>query len=126
MVPMRPISRPPQPARCGLDRGPYPRIGAAAAEIGAHDIVNIGVGRIRIEGQQRPGRHALAGLAIAALCDLVLDPSGLNRMQRARLAQSLDRRYLARYFSYRNRTGASRHALDMHGARTTLGNATAV
>jgi hypothetical protein len=34
----------PQPARHGLDRGRYPGINAAAAEIGAHNIVDIGFG----------------------------------------------------------------------------------
>ena len=51
-----------------------PRIRSAAAHVAAHRAVDISVAWLRRRGQERSGRHDLAGLAIAALRDLFLNP----------------------------------------------------
>ena len=57
-------------------------IGRAAADVAAHGVVDVGVGRLRVLLEQRRRRHDLAGLAIAALRHLQLDPGGLHRLRR--------------------------------------------
>ena len=53
-------------------------IGAAAADVIAHGLVDIGVGGVGRLGQQRRRGHDLAGLAIAALRNVLLDPRLLD------------------------------------------------
>ena len=50
-----------------LDRFANADIGAAAADVAGHRIVDVGVGRMRIACEQRRRRHDLARLAVAAL-----------------------------------------------------------
>src|ERR1700752_3043311 len=50
---------------CGfLDGSPDPRIGAAAADVPGHGLVDVRIARLRVRGQQRARRHDLAGLAV--------------------------------------------------------------
>src|SRR5260221_3862502 len=58
---------------CGSDAD----IGGAAADIAAHRVVDVGVGRLRVLLQQRCRRHDFARLAITALRHLKLQPSRL-------------------------------------------------
>src|SRR5262249_21012678 len=50
-----------------LDGLADPQIGPAAADVAGHRTVDVGVGRMRVLGEQRRRRHDLAGLAVAAL-----------------------------------------------------------
>src|ERR1700730_8331704 len=74
------------PSACGgvlrrlLDGGTDARVGATAANIARHGTVDVGVGGMRVAGQQGGGRHDLAGLAIAALHDFRLEPRLLDRL----------------------------------------------
>src|SRR5678815_555290 len=78
--------------RRGVNRFADARIGAAPADVAVHRGINVGVGRVRLLLEQRRGRHQLAGLTVAALRDVVLDPRGLQRMQLAVVAgESFDR-----------------------------------
>src|SRR5882724_1353034 len=47
-----------------VDGGANAGIGGAAADIAAHGVVDVGVGRLRVLLEQRRRRHDLAGLAI--------------------------------------------------------------
>src|SRR5882672_3021657 len=53
-------------------------IGAAATDVPRHGGVDIAIGRLGIGGEQRRRGHDLAGLAIAALRHLELDPGLLD------------------------------------------------
>ena len=59
-------------------------VGAAAADVAGHRGVDVGVGGLRLRGEQRRGRHDLAGLAVAALRHVELDPGLLHRMAAVR------------------------------------------
>lgn len=54
---------------------------AAAANVAAHEIVDIGVARIRFFRQQRDGRHNLPRLTVTALWDIFGNPGLLDGMQ---------------------------------------------
>src|SRR5258706_8356661 len=73
---------PPNAGRSGgglMDRRPHTRIGAAPADV--IDVsVDIRVGRVGDILEQRRRRHQHAGLAIAALRHVHLDPQLLQRM----------------------------------------------
>ena len=71
-----------------MDRCPHLLVRAAAADIG--DVgVDVGVGRIGLLLEQRRHRHDHAGLAIAALRHVVLNPGLLHLVQRAVLRKPL-------------------------------------
>ena len=63
-----------------MDRRADARIGAAAADIG-HRGIDIVIRRLRICLSRRRSGEDLAGLAIAALRHLLLDPGALHRMR---------------------------------------------
>ena len=63
-----------------LDGTDDARVGGAATEIAGHAVDDLLLGRIRILRKQRRGLHDLAGLAVAALRHLVLDPRLLYRV----------------------------------------------
>src|ERR1700735_1334331 len=65
------------------------RVGGAATEIAGHAVHDLLLGRVRVLRKQRGGLHDLAGLAIAALGHLVLDPRLLHRVGVGRV-QALD------------------------------------
>ena len=77
-------------ARGAVDGPADPGVGAAAAHV--LDGVDVGVGRVRVRGEQRGGGHDLAGLAEAALRDVLVDPRLLHRVQRVAVGEALDRR----------------------------------
>jgi len=56
-------------------------IGATAADVAGHEIVDIGIGGIGLFGEQCDGGHDLAGLAVPALRDVFGDPGFLNGME---------------------------------------------
>ena len=59
-------------------------IGAAAAQVAGHGIVDVLVRGRRLLGQQRRGGHDLPGLAIPTLRDVQLEPCLLHRVAVAR------------------------------------------
>src|SRR5260370_24251665 len=78
--------------RRALDPGADARIGPAATDVSGHGIVDIAIGRVGLGGEQRRRGHDLAGLAIAALRHLEIDPGLLNLLAGSRGANGLDRR----------------------------------
>src|ERR1700759_3205497 len=96
---LRPIIKPPvavaalrtnwrRVCRIGLFISPLPGgamdgtadadVSPAAADIARHRRIDVGIAGIGREGQQRRGRHDLAGLAIAALRNVFGDPCLLH------------------------------------------------
>src|SRR3989449_11978 len=69
-----------------LDGRPDARVGAAAADVARHGPVDVGVGGVRLARQQRGGRHDLAGLAVAALDHLQIEPGLLDLLAGGRVA----------------------------------------
>src|SRR2546426_8248830 len=61
-----------------LDGRADARIGATAANVARHRLVDIAVGGRGVLRQQRGGGHDLAGLAVAALHDLEVEPRLLH------------------------------------------------
>ncbi len=108
-----------------VDRLSHPRVRAAAAQVG-HRRVDVRVGRLRVLREERGGRHDHAGLAIAALRDLMLDPRFLDPVQ-ALFRQALDGDdLLADRRRCGQRTGTHRLAVDVHRAGAAHGDAAAV
>src|SRR6266581_1183523 len=66
-------------------------ISAAATDVPRHGGVDVAIGRVGLGGEQRRRGHDLAGLAIAALRHLKLDPGLLNLLAGGRGADGLDR-----------------------------------
>ena len=56
-------------------------VGAAAADVAAHEVVDVGIGGIGFFCEQRDGRHDLSRLAVAALRDVFGNPGLLDGMQ---------------------------------------------
>src|SRR3979490_954442 len=77
-----------------LDRFANAGIGAAAADVAGHRVVDVGIRRTRVAREQRRSRHDLARLAIAALGALAVEPSLLDLGARRGRADRLDRRDL--------------------------------
>jgi hypothetical protein len=67
-------------SRSLLDGGANALIGAAAANVAKHGVVDVGVRGMRRLLQKRRGLHDLAGLTIAALRHVQRAPSLLKRM----------------------------------------------
>src|SRR5438309_6224029 len=53
-------------------------VGPAAADVARHRIVDVGISRVWVAGEQRRGGHGLAGLAVAALDHLTVEPGLLD------------------------------------------------
>src|SRR6266852_8095342 len=64
-------------------------ISAAATDVPRHGGIDIAIGRVWFGGEQRRRGHDLAGLAIAALRYLQIDPGLLNLLAGRRLADGL-------------------------------------
>src|SRR5260221_14443324 len=61
-----------------LDRAHEARIGAAAAHVRAHVVLDLLARRARVRGEQRRGAHQLARLAVAALRHALGEPRFLQ------------------------------------------------
>src|SRR5882762_7869765 len=93
-------------------------IRAAAADVSGHGGVDIAIGRVRLGGEQRRRRHDLAGLAIAALRHLQLDPGLLDLLAGAGGTDGFDRSdALAGRGSDGRQARAHRLAIEVYGAR---------
>src|SRR5215468_4353684 len=79
---------------CGslMDCSANARIGSATTQIAGHHLVDVLVRRCGDRFQKRDRLHDLAGLAIAALRNLVCDPSLHNRVL-VSIRQPFDRHY---------------------------------
>src|SRR5918994_4654993 len=100
-----------------LDRGTDARISAAAADVAVHCIVYVGVAGAGIFGEKRGSRHNLAGLAIAALHDLQVEPCLLHGLSGRRFTDRLDGGDgRATHTVDRRDARPRRHAIDVHGA----------
>src|SRR4029453_16178438 len=64
--------------RCLLDGFANAQIGSAAADVAGHGVVDFGIRRMWVAGEQGRGRHDLTRLAVAALNYLAVDPGVLN------------------------------------------------
>src|SRR3954453_17369228 len=113
-------------SRGELDRLADADISAAAADVAAHRIVDVRIGRMRFILQQCRRRHDLARLAVSALRDLMVEPGLLDlRANRCRTYR------LNRYdFGFTNAVdrrdaGTDGGAVEMHGAGATQRHSTA-
>jgi hypothetical protein len=91
-VDMSSISLPPYLRGSGTDGGANARIGPAAAKIARHHLIDLFVCWLGDVFKKRNGLHDLAGLAIAALRNLMFDPGLQNRVPIS-ITQSFDRDY---------------------------------
>src|SRR6266853_4888952 len=66
-------------------------ISTAATDVPRHGGVDVAIGRVGVGREQRRGGHDLAGLAIAALRDLEIEPRLLNLPAGGCGANGLDR-----------------------------------
>src|SRR5882672_2849577 len=116
------ISRPP----CrGLDRRANPLVGAAAAYVAGHRLVDIVIGGLRRLGEQAGGLHDLPALAVAALRDVQAAPRRLDAPADRRRADPLDGRDLLAFRSRDRRDArARRRTVQVHRARAAEGHAT--
>ena len=103
------------------------KVRTAAAEIAGHRCVNVGVGRIGLLGEERGGRHDLAGLAIAALGHTDFGPGALDGMGLVRGSKAFDcGDALADGGGDGRDAGTNWLTVDVDGACAALGDAAAV
>ena len=104
-----------------LNGGDDVGIGSAAADVAAHQLLDVGVGGTAWFLQQRHAGHDLSRGAIAALVAVMLHERGLHRVQIAGLAEAFDRRDLV-LFMHRGKRQAGVHAaaVDVDRARAAL------
>src|SRR5258708_28382591 len=101
-----------------LDRFANADIGATAANVAGHRVVDVGIRRMRVAREQRRSGHDLARLAVAALNDFLVKPRLLDLGARPRRADRLDRRNLrGAHAADRGDTGTAGDAVDMHPPR---------
>ena len=62
----------------GADAG----VGAAAADVARHGVVDVAVGGMRVGGEERRRGHDLARLAVAALHHVEVEPGLLDLLRR--------------------------------------------
>src|SRR6267143_1017921 len=99
-------------------------ISATAADVPRHGGVDIAIGRVGLGGEQRRRGHDLAGLAIAALRHLQLDPGLLDLLAGRGGADGLDRSdALAGRGRDRRDARAHRLAIKMDRARAAQSEA---
>src|SRR6267143_2603720 len=109
-----------------LDSLADPDVRTAAADVPRHRGVDVTVARVRLGGEQRRRGHDLAGLAIAALRHLQLDPGLLDLFAGGCGAYGLDRGdALAGRGSDRRQARAHRLAIEVDGARAAQAEAAA-
>jgi hypothetical protein len=100
-------------------------VSAAAADVAAHGRVDVCVSGIGFLGEERDGGHDLAGLAVAALRDVLGDPSLLDGVA-AVGGETLDGGDIfASHTRDRGDAGARGFAVDVHGAGSAEGHAAA-
>ena len=88
-------------------------VGAAAADVAGHGVLDVVVRRADGLFQQRHGAHDLAAGAVAALVAVVLHKGRLHGVQVAGLADAFDGRDLVAFMHHREREAAV-HATSVH------------
>lgn len=91
-------------------------VGAAAANVAAHEIVDIGVGGFWFFCEQCDRGHNLPGLAVAALGNVFFDPSDLHGVASVSRQPLNCDDFLATYARDRRNARACGFAVDMYGA----------
>src|SRR5262249_5715090 len=101
-------------------------IGAAAADVAGHCLVNIFVCGLRLFPEQYSGAHELTGLTVAALWNVHFEPRLLQRMRQIG-GESFDGGYIFAYGA-RDRSHTRAHGLTINvdRARAALRHAAAV
>src|SRR5882672_732674 len=109
-----------------LDRRANLVVGSAAADVAAHGLVDVGVARRAVLRDERSRAHDLAGLAIAALRHVILDPRGLDRLAGGGRRNTLYRSDLLTHrLRHWRHARAHRLTVKVNGARTALRDAAA-
>src|SRR5712671_3329475 len=112
--------------RRALDSLADAHIRTAATDIPGHGLVDVAVGRVGLRREQRRCGHDLAGLAVAALRYLQVDPGLLNLLAGRRLADGLDGDdLLSCHPRNGGDAGTGRSAIDVHRARAAKRGAAA-
>src|SRR5262245_55566492 len=105
-----------------MDRPADSQAGTAAAEIAAHRVVNIDVGRVRFLLQQAGGGHHLSRLTVAALRDLYLQPGLLHGVAQI-TREPFDRDHsLPLGARHRSDAGTNRVAVEVNRTATAEGH----
>jgi len=101
-----------------MDGSANTNVSGAATEVARHSGVDVGIRGFGLVLQECGSAHQLACLAIAALRDIVVDPSLLQRMQRTvGTRETFDRGDLLTLHGRNGRlTRTNRTAIDVHGA----------
>src|SRR5690606_21816927 len=106
-----------QLVRCLMDGSTDARIGAAAADIAAHGLVDLLFGGCGAGLEQAYRRHDLPRLAIAALGDVLLDPGLLHHLAHWIGLHAFNGGYRSSgHVRDRCDAGADRRAIHMHRA----------
>src|ERR1700719_2693867 len=100
-------------------------VGSAAADVAAHEVIDIGVGRVGLLGEQRDCGHDLSGLAVAALRDVFCDPGLLDRVAPVGGQAFYGRNFFAGDAGDRRNARACGFPVDVHGARAAEGHTAA-
>src|SRR6185312_5815648 len=109
--------------RRAVDRAADAIVGAAAADVAGHRAIDVLVGRLRVGGEERRGRHDLSRLTVAALRDVLLHPSLLQAAAML-VGQPFDGGHrTAGGGGDRRLARADRPAVQMHGAGAALSHA---
>src|SRR5258706_2301114 len=109
-----------------MDRCTYAHVSRTATDIAVHRGIDVGIGGFGNFGEQRGGRHELAGLAIAALRDIQHCPGFLQRLDFL-VRQAFDRRHLAAFeLADRRDAGTPRQSVEVHRTGAALGDAATV
>src|SRR4029077_18670690 len=100
-------------------------VGAAAADVAAHGVIDVGLGGFRLLRQEGDSKHNLAGLAVAALWDVFGDPGLLHGMRTVGRQAFDGGDFFSLHAGDRSYAGASGLAVDVHGAGATERHAAA-
>ena len=110
-----------------MHRGANARIRPATAEIGRHSNVYLLVCRLLVEIKEGRCLHDLAGLAVAALRHLMLNPRFLDSVQAVGLAQTFNRcHFPTGQISDGKLARANGDSIDVNGAGSALRNAASI
>src|SRR5216684_3663308 len=91
-------------------------IRAAAADVAAHGIVDVGVGGLGLLGKESYRGHDLSGLAVTALWNVFFHPGLLHGVAAVGGKSLNGGDFLAGDTGNRGDAGARSFAVDMHGA----------
>jgi len=104
-----------------LDGGDDVGVGAATADVAAHQFLDVGVARAAWLLEQGDRGHDLAGSAVAALVAVMLDERGLHGVEIAGVPEALDRGDGVALVHDREReAGVDAAAIHMNGAGSAL------